>query len=168
MATRQKKKKLQTRDLRRRPLTLRRYPDPVLRQETTCVIMFDGHLERFLYDMLRFMKDRKGIGLAAPQVGVLQRIIVADIYGGPLSLANPEIVTREGFDTMAEGCLSLPGVLVEVPRNTCIEVAGQDARGHHVEFEAKGLLARVLQHEIDHLDGRLISDYECADPPNVA
>jgi len=109
--------------------------------------------------MLRFMKDRKGIGLAAPQVGVPQRIVVADIGDGPLRLVNPEIVGQGGSETAAEGCLSLPGVFVDVPRNTCIEVAARDARGHRVEFEAAGLLARVLQHEIDHLAGKLICDY---------
>ena len=159
MATRQHTRELQARYLRQRPLALRLYPDPVLRQETPPVIMFNQHLDRVLRDMLRFMKDRKGIGLAAPQVGVLQRIIVADTGDGPLRLVNPYIVGREGCDSLSEGCLSLPGIFVEVPRNTCIEVAGQGARGHRVEFEATGLLARVLQHEIDHLDGKLICDY---------
>jgi len=159
MATGSRTKKLKVRNLRQRPLALRLYPDPVLRQETTRVIMFDGHLDRFLRDMVRFMKERNGIGLAAPQVGVLKRVIVADVGDGPLGLINPEIVKQEGSATNLEGCLSFPGVVVEVPRNTCIEVAGQDVRGHRVEFEAIGLLARVLQHEIDHLDGKLICDY---------
>ncbi len=121
--------------------------------------MFDAQLDRFLRDMLRFTKDRKGIGLAAPQVGVLKRIIVADIGDGPLKLVNPELVRQEGSEIMPEGCLSIPGVCVEVARSTLVEVSGQDARGHRVEFEATGLLARVLQHEIDHLNGRLICDY---------
>jgi len=159
MATRQQTEKARPRDLWKRPLALRLHPDPILRQETTRVIMFDGHLDRFFCDMLEFMKDRKGIGLAAPQVGVLERIIVADIGAGPLRLANPQIVAQESFDTRSEGCLSLPGVFVEVPRSALVEVSGKDARGHRVEFEATGLLARVLQHEIDHLDGRLICDY---------
>jgi peptide deformylase len=131
------------------------------------VIMFDRHLDRFFRDVLRFMKDRKGIGLAAPQVGVLKRIIVADIGGGPLKLVNPEIVGQHGPETMLEGCLSLPGVFVEIPRSTCIDVAAQGVRGHRVEFEATSLLARVLQHEIEHLSGKLICDYERADHPEV-
>jgi len=167
MAKRGQTEVLHERNLRQRPLGLRLYPDPVLRQETTRVIMFNGHLDRFLCDMLRFMKDRQGIGLAAPQVGVLQRIIVADIGDGPLKLVNPEIVTRDGSEIMEEGCLSLPSVFVEVPRSTWVQVTGQDVNGHRIEFEAIGLLARVLQHEIDHLIGKLICDYERADNPEV-
>jgi len=167
MARRRQTGKVRVHNLRQRPLALRLHPDPILRKETARVIIFDGHLDRFLRDMLRFMKDRKGIGLSAPQVGVLKRIIVADIGDGPLKLVNPEIVGQEGSETMSEGCLSLPGAFVEVSRSALVEVSGQDARGHRVEFEATGLLARVLQHEIEHLAGKLICYYERADHPEV-
>ena len=106
------------------------------------------------------LKDRKGTGLAAPPVAVLQRMIVADIDDGPVGLVNPEIVRQEGSETMFEECLGLPELSLEVPRDTRIDVVGEDARGHRVELELTGLLARVLQGEIDHLQERLICDYE--------
>ena len=168
MATRRQTGKPRVRDLRQRPFALRLYPDPLLRRQATRVIMFVGDLGRFLRDMLKFMKGRQGIGLAAPQLGVLERIVVAGIGDGALKLVNPEIVGQAGAETMAEGCLSLPGTFVEVPRCAVVEVRGQDARGHCVEFEATGLLARVLQHEIDHLDGKLIRDYKSPDQPEAA
>ena len=123
------------------------------------MMMFGNIVQDFFDAMLRFMREHHGIGLAAPQVGVLQRVVVADTGQGPVCLANPEILDQVGSDTMVEGCLSLPGIAVEVERNTQMELRGQDHRGKKVEFEATGLLARVLQHEVDHLDGVLICDY---------
>ena len=145
--------------LRQRPLTLRLYPDSILRRKADHVIMFGAVLEDFFHMMLDFMWEERGIGLAAPQVGVAERLVVADTGEGPVCLANPEILDRAGSDTMDEGCLSLPGIVVEVERNAQIELRGQDHRGKKVEFEATGLLARVLQHEVNHLDGVLICDH---------
>lgn len=145
--------------LQHRPLRLRLYPDSILRRTAKPVILFDPLLADFFHVMLAFMREHRGIGLAAPQVGVLQRIIVADTGEGAVCLANPEILEQEGLDAVAEGCLSLPGTTVEVERNTRIDIRAQDHRGKKVEFEAWGLLARALQHEVDHLDGVLICDY---------
>lgn len=144
----------------RRPgrLALRIYPDPILREEASPIILFDRKLHDLLENMLLLMKNHRGIGLAAPQIGVVRRIVVADIGQGPLKLVNPQIVTRAGDETMPEGCLSLPGSFPEIRRNTHIEVNARDVRGKPFRFEASGLLARILQHEIDHLDGKLICD----------
>lgn len=160
METKKYKQKKYANDIRVRPMKLRLYPDNILRQCASSVTTFDRSLKAFLRDMVSFMKKHNGVGLAAPQVGVSSRIIVADAGGGPLGLINPRIVGREGADNMEEGCLSLPGVFIDVERNFRIEVKGQNYSGREVEFEAEGLMARVLQHEIDHLSGRLICDYE--------
>lgn len=159
MATRERLEESARWDLRHGPLALRLYPDQILRQEATRVTRFDGHLDRFVRDMIILMKEHNGIGLAAPQVGVLKCIIVADIGNGPLKLVNPDIFFQEGSETREEGCLSLPDVYIDVPRSTRLLVAARDSRGLPVEYEAAGLLARVLLHEIDHLRGKLILDY---------
>jgi len=144
-------------------LGLRVYPDPILRQEASPIILFNRELDDLLEIMLLVMKNHRGIGLAAHQIGIARRIVVADIGQGPLKLVNPEIVTQAGDETMPEGCLSLPGSFAQIRRNTCIEVHARDSRGKPFRFEAVGLLARVLQHEIDHLNGKLICDYN---PPD--
>jgi len=128
------------------------------------VIMFDHVLEDFFRVMLDLMREHRGIGLAAPQVGVLQRVVIADTGEGPVCLANPEILDRVGSDSLVEGCLSLPGIAVEVERKTEIHLRGKDHRGKKVEFDATGLLARVLQHEVDHLNGVLICDHGASLP----
>jgi len=160
MARRRHRVGKQTSDLQERPLRLRFHPDSILGQKASPVTLFDGALQDFFHVMLDFMREHRGIGLAAPQVGVLQRVVVANTREGPVCLANPEIVDQAGPDTMVESCLSLPGTAVIVERNTQIHIRGRDHRGKKVEFEAVGLLARVLQHEVDHLDGVLISDYD--------
>ena len=120
---------------------------------------FNTVLQDFANDMLFFMQHYDGIGLAAPQVGILQRIVVTDIGDSPICLVNPEIVAGSGTENMIEGCLSLPGYKVDVNRNTLIEIRGKSLKGKRVVYEVEGLLARVLQHEVDHLNGILICDY---------
>ena len=155
-----KKKKIPLiNELKSRPLTLRLYPDSILREKANPVQIFNTVLKDFANDMLFFMKQHEGIGLAAPQVGILQRILVADIGESPICLVNPEIVTGSGTENMIEGCLSLPGYEVDVNRNTWIEIRGKNLKGKRVDYELEGLLARVLQHEVDHLNGILICDY---------
>ncbi|MBA7581080.1 Peptide deformylase [subsurface metagenome] len=110
--------------------------------------------------MVVTMRKTKGVGLAAPQIGILRRLIVVDIGEGVLKLANPEIVESTGRDLMEEGCLSVPGESIEIARATKIVVKGLNAKGEAVIFNAEGLLARVIQHEIDHLNGKLIIDHE--------
>jgi len=141
-------------------LQLRIRPDPVLRVKAEPVMEFDKELHELMEEMLKFMRLHNGIGLAAPQVGISRRIIVADIGTGPLSLANPEILDATGKDKMVEGCLSLPGVEVNVRRKKRIEVTGVSSRGKEVHTTVSDLMARVIQHEIDHLNGILICDYD--------
>jgi peptide deformylase len=117
--------------------------------------------------MLELMRASRGIGLAAPQVGLSVRLFVADIGDGPVCVVNPTIAPVASRDRMAEGCLSLPDVTVEVERASAIEVHGFDAAGKALHFAARGLLARVLQHELDHLDGILIIDYRAKSDPIV-
>ena len=141
-------------------LEIKKYPDPILR-----VNCFDveevSFKERDLFDsMVYTMKVNNGIGLAAPQIGIAKRLIVAmDEDGRIIRLANPCIVETRGSNVMTEGCLSLPGENVEVERAFEVVVVGIDDRNKDVEVKTQGLLARVLQHEIDHLDGKLIIDY---------
>ena len=142
------------------PLTLRLHPDPVLRGVCHPVEHFDTGLSNVVDEMLTLMQRSGGIGLAAPQVGIAMRFFVAQIGRRSLCLVNPAIVTRDGSAHMTEGCLSLPGVDVNVTRNAQIEVQGFDVRGRSQNHRLEGLWARVIQHEIDHLDGILICDYQ--------
>ncbi|MBN1546360.1 MAG: peptide deformylase [Syntrophaceae bacterium] len=161
MAKVTKKKKYRLiNELKRRPLTLRLYPDSILREQAEIVQLFNTVLRDFANDMLVFMEQYDGIGLAAPQVGILQRIVVANIGEGPICLINPEIVAGSGTENMVEGCLSLPGYAVDVYRNKSIEIQGKNLEGRKIFYKLDGLMARVLQHEIDHLNGTLICDYE--------
>ena len=140
-------------------LSLRIYPDSVLREVCKPVERFDSELRDLLDEMLRLMRAKEGIGLAAPQVGITRRLFVCEIEGESMSLVNPRIDSAVGSDSMVEGCLSLPDMRVCVTRRQGIRVAGYDARGRKKQLEATGLWARVIQHEIDHLDGLLICDH---------
>jgi len=110
-------------------------------------------------NMVFTMRAFNGIGLATPQIGISRQLIVADTGEGVIKLANPQIIEVKGNDKMVEGCLSIPGADVEVKRRYKVTVKGLNEKGKMVEIKAKGLLARVLQHEIDHLKGKLIIDY---------
>jgi peptide deformylase len=151
--------KVFTTELKQRPMTLRIYPDTVLRQVADQVTVFDKPLRGFAETMLSFMIENKGIGLAAPQVGVLYRIITVGLREVHCCLINPEIISVSfDNDTKEEGCLSLPDKTYEVNRNISIEVRARNIDGGITHFEAKHLFARVVQHEIDHLNGVLICD----------
>jgi peptide deformylase len=140
-------------------LEVKTFGDPVLKTRASRVKEFDEALLRLTEEMLVTMREREGVGLAANQVGRLRRVLVAGIEEDEYVLVNPVIEARsEETEVLAEGCLSIPGIQVEVERPVAITVSGQDAAGGEVRFEAEGLLARVLQHEIDHLDGVLILD----------
>lgn len=141
-------------------------PDRRLRTRCAGVGGVDGRVAQLLADMFETMYAAKGIGLAAPQVGVLERIAVVDCPCGegeepqPLALVNPEIIGRsEEVGIENEGCLSLPEVYVDVPRPVAVTVRYLDGGGAARELEADGLLARCIQHEIDHLNGRLHVDH---------
>ena len=136
------------------------YPNPVLRQVAEAVEEIDGEIRQLVEEMTDAMYADDGVGLAAPQLGVSKRIVVVDAGEGLTTLINPEIVRREGEEiSMEEGCLSLPEIRVNVSRPTRALVRGMNEEGEPVEIEAEGLLARVFQHEIDHLNGILIIDH---------
>jgi peptide deformylase len=140
---------------------VRKFGDPVLRAVAVPIERFDEDLAREAESMGRLMHDALGVGLAATQLGILHRVLVYQAYADdPVSvLVNPEIEWRSDETELAEeGCLSLPGVHVEVERNTAIRVHARDAAGEEIEVDAEGLEARVIQHEIDHLDGVLVLD----------
>jgi len=130
-----------------------------LRESSKEIIVFNSEIKEFVRGMVVFMQAHGGVGLAAPQIGVLRRIIVADIGTGPVCLVNPSIVVVEGAEYGIEGCLSLPEVFISIDRKTRMEIRAKSPEGNLLHFAANGLLARVLQHEIDHLDGVLITDY---------
>lgn len=138
---------------------IRIFPDPILREKAEVVKVFDEGIRSVIEKMKRIMKEAEGIGLAAPQIGVLQRIIIGDVQDESIAIVNPEILQAEGEDLMEEGCLSIPGIYIEIRRPTWIKVRGIDEYGREREWEIEGLLARVVQHEIDHLNGTLIVDY---------
>lgn len=140
-------------------LEIRTFGDPVLKSAAPPVENFDKSLSRLAEDMLAAMRERDGVGLAATQVGRLKRIFVASLEEEEYIIVNPVIEDRtQQTETDHEGCLSLPGVQVEVERAYGITVAGSDTDGNPVSMEATGLLARIIQHEIDHLDGITILD----------
>ena len=140
-----------------------KYGDPVLQRQAEPVTTFDEELARLIDDMVETMYAAPGIGLAAPQVGVPRRVCVIDLsvgrHGGELlTLVNPEFVEREGMQLEEEGCLSAPGFTATVARPARVVVRAQDRDGATREIRGEGLLARALQHEVDHLDGRLFLD----------
>jgi peptide deformylase len=139
------------------------YPDPVLRRVAAPVVEFGPELERVVEAMLERMVRSKGVGLAAPQVGISQRILVLNPEGergpGDLALVNPEIVARSGPDTLhEEGCLSFPGIYAEVRRPERCTLRWQDPRGERHEQEFTDFTSRIIQHEHDHLEGVLLVD----------
>jgi len=138
--------------------TIRTYPDSVLREKSKPVRNINGELITLAEDMVETMYLSRGIGLAAPQVGESCCLIIADIGEGLIELFNPGIVASEGLETFKEGCLSVPDIMLEIKRAEKIVVEGLDRDGKEISFEAKDLVARVLQHEIDHLSGTLIID----------
>lgn len=134
-------------------------PHPVLRQLAAPVGKVSRKTQELIDQMLKIMKGANGVGLAAPQVGVLQRIIViAPMDMKPTALINPKVVKAEGEQVGVEGCLSIPGLYGDVKRAAFIEVDAEDRKGRHLTFELEGMHARVVQHEIDHLDGVLFTD----------
>jgi len=138
---------------------LKFYPDPVLRKMSSLVPKVNNTIRQLIKKMSNIMYNNKGIGLAAPQVGTLERVIIADIGEGLISMINPEILTGFGEEFMEEGCLSLPETVVNVKRKKSVFVRYLDKNEKEIESEIDGLTARVIQHEIDHLNGVLIIDY---------
>src|SRR5690606_23720638 len=143
-------------------LTILELPEPRLRTRAHPVEHVDAELHKLIDDMFETMYAAPGIGLAATQVNVHKRVVVIDISetrNQPLVLINPEILAREGVEETEEGCLSVPGIYDKVTRAERIRVRTLDRDGKVNEFDADGLLAVCIQHEIDHLDGKLFVDY---------
>lgn len=138
------------------------YPDPRLRERALPVTAFDEAFGRLVDDMLETMYAAPGIGLSATQVNVRRRLLVIDIsekHDEPLVFVNPEILSREGAAKTEEGCLSVPGIFDQIERAAKVRVRAQDRHGEWFERDLEGMLAVCLQHEMDHLDGKLFVDY---------
>ena len=143
-------------------LDILHFPDPRLRRRAEPVGSVDDRVRRLIDDMLETMYEAPGIGLSAPQVNVAKRVVTVDVSkdrSAPLCLVNPEVRSAGGETETEEGCLSVPGVHELVKRPERIRVHALDRDGRSREIEAEGLLAVCIQHEIDHLDGRLFVDY---------
>lgn len=132
--------------------------DPALREKSKAVPKITPNIIKLLRNMLETMYDADGVGLAAPQVGVLKRVIVIDVGEGPIVLINPEIIEKKGEMTDSEGCLSCPGLVGDVKRYKTVKVKGLNEKGEEIIIEGEDLLSTALQHEIDHLDGILFID----------
>ncbi len=132
--------------------------DPILRKKARKVHKIDDRIITLLDDMIETMEYAEGIGLAAPQVGVLRSVIVVNIGEGPIELINPELLEAEGKEIMVEGCLSIPEEAGKVERPYRVKVKGLNKKGEEVVLAGEGLLARVLCHEMDHLEGILFID----------
>ncbi len=144
-------------------LEILHYPEPLLKQKSQPVTQFDDELRQLAENMAETMYDAPGVGLAAPQVGVLKRLIVLDCSSSeePSDLiiaVNPQIIARDGESLEEEGCLSVPGFYANVKRDNLVRLRYQDVTGQTLERDAEGLLAICMQHEIDHLEGILFVD----------
>ena len=135
------------------------FPDPVLRKPTQPVTVFDSSLKTFVDEMTIVMKDDDGVGIAAPQVGVSKKIAVVCVDDVRYVLVNPRIVAAEGEQGGEEGCLSFPGIFGEIKRAAHVVVECQDETGAPRRYEADGFTARAFQHEIEHLEGKLLIDH---------
>jgi peptide deformylase len=138
-------------------LEIVKYPNPILRKKCEKVESLTPEMKKLIEDMIETMREKGGVGLAAPQVGILKRIIVVETTEGPRGFVNPKIVKKSREkEIMEEGCLSFPGLFLKVKRAKEAEIETLDENGKRIKVQ--GFLARVLQHEIDHLDGILFID----------
>ena len=134
--------------------------ESVLRQKAKRVPTIDGSIQRLIDDMIETMQQTGGVGLAAPQVGVSLRVVVLQMPDEePIAIVNPEIVKRSGEREVMEGCLSLPCYFGEIKRSESVTVKGRDRQGKPIRIKATGLLAQALEHELDHLNGKLYIDH---------
>ncbi len=142
-------------------LTMRHVPDPILRQQTRRITQIPANMKQYTDDMVETMHAEHGVGLAANQVGGLQKVAVIQLpeWNEPLVLINPEIIRREGEREVEEGCLSIPGYRGTVKRSQRVRVRALDLNGKVVRIKADGLLAQALEHETDHLNGVLYIDH---------
>jgi len=139
---------------------IRLFPEPILRQKSKRVRSIDGSIQRLIGNMIETMHSASGVGLAAPQLGTLLRVIVIGMpEEGDIVLINPEVVRRKGERLVNEGCLSVPGYIGEIKRAESVRVKGRDQNGKEIRIKADELLAQALEHEIDHLNGVLYIDH---------
>lgn len=142
--------------------TVLEFPDRRLRTKAKEVTVFDQSIKTLVDDMTETMYEAKGVGLAATQIDVHQRVIVIDVSeekNEPLCLINPEIIEKEGTEESEEGCLSVPGFFEKITRAEHVKIKAQDKKGKSFEMEADELLSVCIQHEMDHLEGKLFVDY---------
>jgi len=140
-------------------LKLRKYGDPILRKKAKRVEKISYEERDLLSYMVRIMSENEGVGLAAPQIGMDKRIIIADMGKELLKIINPQILEGEGKNSLSEGCLSLPEIFIPVNRANKIKIEGLNEDKKLLRLTIEGFLARIIQHEIDHLNGVLIIDY---------
>ena len=143
-------------------LNVLKFPDERLRTVAKPIKDVDTHVQNIVDDMFQTMRAEKGIGLAATQVDIHQRIVVIDVsedYSAPLVLINPEVIDKQGSIISEEGCLSVPNNYAKIERAKSLTIKALDRDGKEYEMQADGLLAKCIQHELDHLDGKLFVDY---------
>lgn len=138
--------------------TIRKQGDPILTKKCRPIKEMAPKIRELIFDMMETMYDAYGVGLAAPQVGILKRLVVIDVGDGPIVLINPEIIETDGEQTGDEGCLSVPGMAGQVTRPNYVKVRALDQNMEEVELEGTELLARAFCHELDHLDGKMYTE----------
>lgn len=138
--------------------TIRKQGDSILTKKCRPIEKMTPKIAELIVDMLETMYDAYGVGLAAPQVGILKRLVVIDVGDGPIVLINPEIIEADGEQTGDEGCLSVPGMAGEVTRPNYVKVRALDQNMEEIELEGTELLARAFCHELDHLDGKMYTE----------
>lgn len=138
--------------------TIRKQGDPILTKKCRPIEEMTPKIRELIFDMMETMYDAYGVGLAAPQVGILKRLVVIDVGDGPIVLINPEIIETDGEQTGDEGCLSVPGMAGQVTRPNYVKVRALDQNMEEVELEGTELLARAFCHELDHLDGKMYTE----------
>ena len=140
-------------------LEIKKYPDPVLKKISEPVTVFDEALADFVKVLFSSMRVHDGVGLAAPQVGVLKKIAVVEYDGKSYVLINPKVIDQKGIQEGEEGCLSFPGIYANVVRPQWVKIETHDLNGNIQTYEGEGYTARAFLHEIDHLSGKLFIDY---------
>ena len=145
--------------LEERILEIKKYPDPVLKKIAQPVEVFDEELEKFVKDLFAAMLVHDGVGLAAPQVGVLKKIAVIEYEGNSYVLINPKVIDQKGTQLAEEGCLSFPGIYANILRPQWVKIEAQNEKGETQILEGEGYTARAFLHEMDHLNGKLFVDY---------
>jgi peptide deformylase len=141
-------------------LQIRTLPDPILRQRAKKVTKIDSSIQKLIDDMIDTMQAVKGVGLAAPQIGVSLRVVVIEIPGEEvITLINPGVIKRQGERVVQEACLSVPGYQGEIKRSVTVKIKAQDRQGKEIRLKGEELLAQALEHETDHLNGTLYIDH---------